>query len=148
MKKIFITTAILMVIHLGISAQVFIGWAIADKGFTMQTGYRYDNGAQIFIGFKTPVMNTSKEDTGNANEFLYFISAGKEIYLSNYDEGNNYTITPSIGLANSEFKERDFDLKCLYGLEVGKHTNLGRFFLAANYSKQFYYSAGIKFFFD
>lgn len=146
MKKIFITTAILLLLYIAAAAQPFVGIAGTDKGAAMQIGYLDAGGLQFSLGYKMPLLASSylpDEKIEKTNASLVHVSVGYQILLSHKEE-DNYSLTPAIGYAMVKYKTLEYAPAAHYSLELGKDAHLGRFFLGASYSKQLYFSLGIK----
>lgn len=123
--------------------QVFIGMSATTKGAGVQLGYLSTDGIEISTGYKVPLISAT-------NPSVFNLSLGKQILLTHDDE-DNYSITPSAGIASVSYKVIDKDvvtkvskITAIYGIEIGKDAYLGRVFIAANYAQQFYFSIGIK----
>ena len=122
--------------------------------------YVMRNGVAANIGFLT-----GKTDINFGVQFplteittpaIYHIGVGRIINLTNHEEGNDYSITPSIGAALLNRKEvvtKPYEyLKTVsktsayYSLELGKDAYLGRVFLKTVYCENIYYSVGMRLF--
>ena len=136
MKKLLLMVCILITVN--IQAQTFASFEGTTKGFGMTVGFQSEEGLQIAAGYNVSIINALNAD-------LFYGNAGYNFLLSNYDE-NNFSLTPTIGIAYSSVKveTNKIDLqtvtgiKPIYGLELGKDWYMGRLFVSANYCGKAY----------
>ncbi len=148
MKKILTIAIALLCLNAFISAQPYVSISANTKGFGMSAGYLSASNLDLSIGYDVPFR---KADVPS----IFYAKTGYQILLSNYDE-NNFSLTPSLGIAN--YKVKDFshwdneggsvkdinEIKPIYGLELAKDWNAGRLFISANYCGNVYGSIGIR----
>ena len=146
MKQILIP---LILFSTSLNAQ-YIGVGISNKGACFYAGI-VSEGIEVGIAHKVPLFS---QETPTITS----LQVGRAILLTNYDE-DNYSITPSVGIAHYKVKDfKDFDnggdiieiaeVKPLFNLELSKDAYMGRMFLSATFCKTVYYSIGMKVFFN
>jgi len=130
-------------------SQPFLSMGAGDKGIQFQLGV-LNEGTEITFSYKTPM---TKNDVAK----IASLSFGKQILLSNREE-DNYSLTPSIGMAN--YRVKDFSkydagedniiqvsqFKPVYSIELGKDAYMGRMFISASYCRNPYFVVGFKVF--
>ena len=145
MKTLSLMICILITINT--YSQTFVAIETTTKGFGMAVGIQSEEGLQILGGYNVSIINSR-------NPKLFYGKAGYNILLSHNDE-DNFSITPTIGAAQSSVKVFDNKdtpttikgIKPIYGLELDKDWYMGRLFVSANYCSTAYYGIGIKAFF-
>lgn len=140
-------------------SQGYISTSVVNKGVAASIGY-LGAGIDINAGVQMPITEIQQPT-------IYSLSIGRIFYLSENDGG--LSLTPSFGVASLHKKQlvkagaysqeynRTFPydmyekvsaIKPYYSLEIGKDAHLGRVFLKTVYSGNFYYSAGMRLFFN
>jgi len=150
MRYLFVTA--LLLISITTPAQPFIGLQLFNQGAGIQLGYLV-NKIEFTAAYKTPI-------TRNDIPAFASLSIGKQILLSNAP-ADNFSITPSIGIANyrvQDFTKYNADplglaaieqvskIMPMYSIELGKDSYLGRYFISAGYCGAMYYGIGLKIF--
>ncbi|MEO7535860.1 MAG: hypothetical protein ABIU30_18510 [Ferruginibacter sp.] len=150
MKKLFLSVALLITANA--FAQPFIGIGATNRGANLQAGILAEK-VELTFAAKIPFTRVDIPT-------VLSLTAGKQFLLSNKDE-DNYSLTTSLGIAShtiKDFTKYNADetgaspiitvntIRIIYGLEIGKDSYLGRFYVAANYCHGFYYGVGIRIF--
>jgi hypothetical protein len=143
MKKLL--TASMIIISFSVHAQLYLATGATTKGLTAHVGILVDK-IDIALGYKMPML--SKE-----NPHILNVMIGRQILLT-HDEGDNYSITPAIGYAESKYSTFDSKLNetkmrttnAIYSVELGKDAYLGRFYLKGVYCKKAFMEVGMRFF--
>ena len=136
------------------NAQPFLGLNLTQKGIGVNAGYLIDN-IEITANYK-PL--TNKQDVPK----VLSLSAGYRCLLT-FNELNNWSITPSVGIGNyriKDFKDYDADVtgkagikqvsefKPIYGVNFSKDSYIGQAFLSVDYcNKVVFYGIGIRAYF-
>ena len=134
--------------------QGFIGLNLTQKGIGVNTGFLAGN-VEITANYKSL---TSRNDVPK----VLSLSAGYR-YLLTFNEINNWSITPSIGIGNyrlQDFKAYDADItgktgikqisefKPIYGVNFSKDSHIGQGFVSVDYcNKIIFYGIGIRAYF-
>ena len=159
-KTLFIILYITLCSYTGFS-QGYFGLSVINKGLGATAGVLIGESQRADIAFNVtmPILEVT-------NPTVYSLSVGFLFNLSNY-EMDNYTITPSVGLANSTYKEivlkgtysQDYDrvlsydsfkkiskINSYFSVELGKDAYLGRAFIKGTYTDRLYYGLGMRIF--
>ena len=128
-------------------SQPFASFEGTTKGVAMTLGYQSYSGLQIAGGYNVSLTNARNAD-------LFYGNVGYNYILGDKEE-DNFSLTPTIGIAHSSVQVFDVNdvpttiisVRPIYGLEFGKDWHIGRLFVSANYCQKFYYGIGIKAFF-
>jgi len=158
MKKSTIQTIAIIILCLlccladNLFSQPYLGLSMTNKGPSIQLGAMADK-VEISASYRHPM---TRNDVFSVLSF----QIGRQILITRKDEGN-YILTPSIGygyLRRKDFTEYDLNRLAdapienvevfapVYSLEFGKDAYLGRAFISATYSKELYFSIGMKMF--
>lgn len=162
MKKDIKDAVITVVIILGIIllcftdsfSQPFVGLNLTQKGIGVNTGFLINN-VEITANYK-PL--TNKQDVPK----VLSLSAGYRCLLT-FNEINNWSITPSVGVGNYRVKDfRDYDAdptgktgikqiskyEPIYGINLSKDSWIGQGFVSVDYcNKIVFYGIGIRAYF-
>lgn len=151
MKKVKLITAII-IISLNGHAQGFAGLFATNNGVGIQAGFLASK-IDVNASLKFPLADLTSPT-------IYSLSIGRQLLITQ-KEADNYSITPSIGIAYTQVK--DFtaydqnpyiaptnvnEVHTIYSLEAGKDAYLGRVYVQANYCKIFYVNVGMRIFFN
>ena len=140
MKKVIILLAILS--QFKAFTQPYIQMQAGNKNIGMSIGAQAQGGILIDLGYTFPYNAADKAKIAN-------FSIGKVINLTNEDE-DNLSITPYIGYAYLSWNEEKnnftptSEFKPIYRLELAKDWYHGRLFVSANYSKDVFFTIGMK----
>lgn len=140
MKKLLF----LLLISTKLSAQPFIGVGITSKGPEFNLGFMQSQ-IEVKFNYRQPWQKT-------AIPTITSLQVGKMI-------GNVFSVTPSVGIGYCRYK--DFsgyvdpkwiinevkEWKPIYSVEGAWDKGAGRIYIGANYAKELYLSAGIRFYF-
>lgn len=151
----------MLIIHCAVFAQGYMGVSIINKGFGATAG--------VVTGSTDIAFNVQRPFIDLMQPTIFSLSIGKIINLTN-EESDNYSITPSFGVADSKVKRvvvagqmnKDYN-KCMsyetletvrkfsayYSLELGKDAYLGRVFIKGTYTDtRLFYGLGMRIFFN
>lgn len=149
MKHLFLI--ILILFSFSATAQLYAGFQITGVSAEVSAGYLSKPNIQIEIGARGFPKNSQKP-------WLVFIATGYMIPLTNYEQENNFSLTPSIGYGKRTKTTVFDDIKGgvetvvsynpFLSLQAGKDAKgIGRAIVTVAYCKTFYYGVGIKAFF-
>lgn len=149
-----IIAALLMCFADNVFAQPFLGMNLSNRGIGVNTGFLINN-VEITANYK-PL--TNKQDVPK----VLSLSAGYRCLLT-FNELNNWSITPSVGIGNyriKDFKSYDADVtgktgikqvsefKPIYGVNFSKDSYIGQAFVSVDYcNKIVFYGIGIRAYF-
>lgn len=146
-KKMF-TLMVMILLWCNAFSQGYLSTSVMKNGLAANIGF-LSGKTDINFGVQFPL-------TEITTPAIYHIEVGRMINLTNHEEGNDYSITPSIGAAFLKRKEvvtKPYEyLKTVsktsayYSLELGKDAYMGRVFLKTVYCGNIYYSVGMRLF--
>lgn len=159
--KRFITLVAFLIVNCSAFSQGYISTSVVNKGIAATVGILAGK-LDINVGVQFPITEVTVPT-------IYHFQSGIMINLTHNEEGDNYSVTPSIGGALANKKEvvpaNTFNEKYgtimpyetlkdvsqvlpYYSLEFGKDAYLGRVFLKTVYCGNLYYSVGMRLFFN
>ena len=135
-------TILILIISLNVHAQPYLSTGIT-KGVSVRAGILYEQ-LDINAGVKYPLTNIT-------NPSIYSLQIGRQLLLT-HNEFDNYSLTPSLGIASLKYSVFDekynrtyiHETKALYSIELGKDAYLGRVFIKNWYCKQNYLEIGMR----
>lgn len=161
MKKQSLLLTAIVLLCCNAFSQGYLSTSIVNKGIAANIGF-LSGKTDINFGVQFPIT----EITVPA---IYHIEVGRRLNITNNEEGNNYSITPSVGAAslhkqqlvktgiyrqeyNRSFNYDTYEkvnyIKPYFSFEFGKDAYIGRVFIKTVYCENIYYSVGMRLFFN
>jgi hypothetical protein len=146
MKQIKFSVLLLLISSIA-GAQTFIGLSAGSNGAGVSVGYLSAPGIEVSAGYSMPLISAEKPH-------VFYAAIGKQLLLTQNEE-DNFSITPSVGIAHSSRKDfTEYDkggpiltienTKPLYSIEIGKDWYHGRLFVSGSYCGVFSVSVGMR----
>jgi hypothetical protein len=137
-----ILIAIIVLLATQAYSQPSLGIQYTTKGGSLDGGYKINN-TQISVGYNIPL------STKNSTPNYTYVNIGQSFILTN-NELWNTSITPMIGMAHYHFMNVKGEIKNgfkpIYGIEIGRDCELGRFFISGGYCTIAWAGIGMRFY--